>query len=115
MDDITKFDDENLFKSIDDSLNKKKCSQLPLKVISIKNNDSITIDKNQDVFRYQLPYKIDIQKTENELKNRIAKSNDTEIVLKDNILITEKGLITSQNMLKKEEFIKVLVKIRRRL
>lgn len=115
VDDITKFDDKVLFKLINDSLNKKKDSKVHLNMRSIKNNDSITIDKNQDVFRYQLPYKIDIQKTKFEIENRIAKSDDSEIMLKDNILITEKGLITSQNMLKKEEFIKVLVKIRRKL
>ena len=69
----------------------------------IKNKDSIIIDKNKDVFKYQLPYKIDIQKTKFELKNKITKTDDSEIMLKDNIIITEKGLITSQNMLKKEE------------
>lgn len=115
VENISELEDKTTFNLINDSFNKKLGKKVTLKLAEIKVNDRIILDEKEDFFMYELPYKIDIAKTKENLKDRIDQSSEHAIILKEKIAIVKTGLVTAQKLLSKEEFMDILPYIYRKV
>ncbi|MCF0227044.1 MAG: TIGR00268 family protein [Methanobrevibacter sp.] len=102
VDNIREFEDVNQVKLMNEQLKAQGYNEVTLKLEEIDSKKELKIDYENNEFKYQLPYEIDLK--ESQINN-------------ENIQITKEGLITGKNFNSyedaKKEFMKILPKIRR--
>ncbi|MCQ2972800.1 MAG: 7-cyano-7-deazaguanine synthase [archaeon] len=112
---FSELNSETSLNSIQELFNDTLSRKVNFTLREIKGNDKIILDEKLDFFMYELPYPINIENTKKQFESRIDKSSANAIILKDEIAITKKGLITAREKLTKEEFMDILPLIRRNI
>ena len=116
LDDISEILKDNKFKQINDELKKRGFEKVTLNLSQINDDEFIKINYHDSLFSYQLPYTINIENTQKQLKNEITYIDSKKIKLK-NLEINENGLIKGYDFKNYEtaldSFMELLKKIRR--
>ena len=115
VDNINEILKDNRFKQINDELKRQGYKKVTLNLSQIEDNEYIKLDYNNNSFRYQLPFSINIKNTKKQIENIISyDENKIEI---ENMTIYENGIIKGycfknyENAL--DNFMEILAKIRR--
>ena len=115
VDKISEILKDDKFKCINDELKQKGFAKVVLNLSQINDNERIVIDHEEGSFSYQLPFTINIEKTERQIENII--SYDEEKIQIDNMTIHENGLIEGNDLdnyeIALDTFMDVLPKLRR--
>lgn len=115
VDDVSEILKDDKFKCIDDELKHQGFGKVVLNLSQIDDNERIVIDHGEGSFSYQLPFTINIERTESQIENII--SYDGEKIQLDNITIHENGLIEGNDLdnyeIALDTFMDVLPKLRR--
>ena len=119
VDNINEILNENKFKQINDELKTQGFEKIALNLSEIKDDEFISIKYNQNSFAYQLPFTVNLEKTEKQIgNNEIISKTDKKIELK-NMTVFENGLITGHDLKTYEialnSFMEILPKIRRNI
>lgn len=118
VDNITELVCSDKYIQINDELKVQGYKKVALNLSEIDDNESISLDYAEGSFSYKLPYTINIENTEKQLKNEIIKDSHDKLEL-NNITINENGLITGKNFKTYEtalyRFMDVLKKLRRNI
>lgn len=106
------------YKLINDELKHRGFEKVALNLTAIDDDEYISIDYHKGSFSYQLPFTINLENTQNQLKDIDYNKSGEKIEL-ENITIYETGLIEGNNFENYESaldtFMKILQKLRRNI
>lgn len=115
LDEILKND---TFKQISNELKENGFKKVALNLDVINEDEYIKIDYSNKTFTYQLPFTINIENTQTQLKNEIIQNTKNSLETK-HITIYENGLIKGHDLesyeLALDTFMEILVKVRRNI
>lgn len=118
VDDIDEIIRDDRFKQINDELKCKGFRKVALNLAEIDDNEYIKLDYNDESFSYQLPFRVNMENTLNEIGSDAISKSDEKIEL-ENIEIFEDGLIKGHDLESYETalniFMETLTKIRREI
>lgn len=108
---------ENRYNQINDALKEQGFGKVTLNLSQIDDNESISIDYNDNSFLYQLPFTINLEDTKKHAEDIL--SDDEEKIELDKITIFENGLIEGHDLesyeIALDKFMETLPKLRRNI
>ena len=117
VDKINEILNEEKYNKINDELKRNGIEKVLLNLSQIDDNEYISIDYENDSFKYPLPFTINMENTKEQITEKIKESKDK--IETNNITINENGLICGNNFKTYEDaldtFMSILQKIRRNI
>ena len=114
VDDISMIMSDNKYKEINDKLKSEGYKKILLNLTQLEDTEEIALDYDKGNFKYQLPYKINIEKT---IENMKYIEYDEEKIKTEHITIRKDGLIEGHDYKNYsqayDDFTNILRKIRR--
>ncbi len=118
LDSFSKIMNDKSFNEIDDQLKSLGYKKVCLNLSPLDDDEDINLDFENNAFKYQLPFTINIENTKNQIKDNIVLKNKEKIQL-EKIAINKNGLIEGYNFENYtealSEFMDILTKIRRNI